>query len=387
MENVTIPSGLIDGDSMVGVEAPWQFGSVSTPSSLLNRYGNAPGTYANDTLKTYILTNGRDRIEGSQYNFFSWYETGSLVDVTGFVTNSAGYAYVNSVNDDYWNPFGPTVYSNRTSEVALVRLAEGVSYNGGDIYNGTGSFAKPGTSNEVIDAPWVAEANKDSTGVLAQLGLRVLVETGSESYIYKNASSPYWYWDDATDRESLTFYGGNQDVSTGSLWFNAFATRNAETAPETYTVSFSTYRITTSGAGALATMSVWLGNSGSGDPIEEFPIDTTSRISKTYNVVAPQNSDLYFEIKSATPGGNKYYALDSVVVQANKYAQIQDYQVGPLASIGQRNQKYDGCKLTAADWNEDSSDTIDRGPVVTIIEGPGVDLNVDPNTNGTFTFR
>jgi hypothetical protein len=384
MENVTVPTGLIDGESAVGIEAPWQFGSIVTPNSLLNRYGNAPGTYENDTLKSYILTNGRDRIEGSQYSFYSWYETSGLTSTNGLITNSAGYAYVNSVNDDYWNPFGPTVYGNRVSEVALIRSMDGVTYDGRDIYNGTGSFESDATTYSITQ-PWVQQANTDTYGVLAKLGLRVLIETGSQQYIYKNASNPYWQVVGNTSNDYIRMRTFGLGIQTGSLWLNAFATNKAEMAPDYYDVSFQSF---VDDPDVQATMSVWLGNSGSGNPITTIPITDTATVY-SYKVLSPQNSDLYIEVRATETGniGGRTVVFNNFVVQPYKYAQVQDYQVGPLSATGQRNQKYDGCKLTAADWNEDSSDTIDRGPVVTIIEGPGVDLNVDPNTNGTFTFR
>ena len=75
--------------------------------------------------------------------------------------------------------------------------------------------------------------------------------------------------------------------------------------------------------------------------------------------------------------------LDNLKVIPYIQTAIQDYQVGPLASIGQRNQKYDGCKLTATDVNVDSPDTIDGGPVIEVITGPGTNISVSPTNNQT----
>jgi hypothetical protein len=145
-------------------------------------------------------------------------------------------------------------------------------------------------------------------------------------------------------------------------------------------------------------MSVWYGDSGSSitpDRIENLPqaasgTSNTTVYAQRVLQSQVQNPDLYIEFRVNTNAGvNTSYGneLDDVVVKAYKYAEIQDYHVGPLASLGLRNQKYDGCKLVASDYNEDSPDTIDKGPVITIIEGPAVDLKVNPNTKGTYTFR
>ena len=52
-----------------------------------------------------------------------------------------------------------------------------------------------------------------------------------------------------------------------------------------------------------------------------------------------------------------------------------------------RNARYDGCKLTSADWNVDSTDTSDGGPVVTITVGGGNELTAIPNNRGNFQIR
>ena len=90
------------------------------------------------------------------------------------------------------------------------------------------------------------------------------------------------------------------------------------------------------------------------------------------------------DVQTNQPGSDDIGALieDLQITPYIKTA-VQDYQVGPLASIGQRNQKYDGCKLTAGDVNVDSPDTIDGGPVIEVITGPGSNIAVSPTNNQT----
>ena len=49
-------------------------------------------------------------------------------------------------------------------------------------------------------------------------------------------------------------------------------------------------------------------------------------------------------------------------------AEVQDYQMGRSAPLGILNQKYNGSKLTSLKYNVNSPDTVDKGPVITIIE-------------------
>jgi len=69
----------------------------------------------------------------------------------------------------------------------------------------------------------------------------------------------------------------------------------------------------------------------------------------------------------------------------NYRAQVQDFHLHD--SYGMRNARYDGCKMSSVDWNIDSPDTSDGGPVVTITLGGGTDLVANPTARGTFEVR
>jgi hypothetical protein len=77
--------------------------------------------------------------------------------------------------------------------------------------------------------------------------------------------------------------------------------------------------------------------------------------------------------------------LDLDIRGNRRPAQVQDYSVGPLASMGLKNARYDGCKLTATDYNVDSPDTVDKGPVVTLLITDSNELIVKPTKRGTFS--
>ena len=52
-----------------------------------------------------------------------------------------------------------------------------------------------------------------------------------------------------------------------------------------------------------------------------------------------------------------------------------------------RNARYDGCKMTSADFNVDSPDTIDKGPVVRVTVGGGKQLAVRPSVRGNLQIK
>ena len=68
-------------------------------------------------------------------------------------------------------------------------------------------------------------------------------------------------------------------------------------------------------------------------------------------------------------------------------APIQDFHVGEFASTGMKNARYDGCKLVSSDYNVDSSDTVDGGPVITITQTDSNELIVNPTKRGTFIVQ
>ena len=58
-----------------------------------------------------------------------------------------------------------------------------------------------------------------------------------------------------------------------------------------------------------------------------------------------------------------YYTSQSISTFEYREAEIQDFQ-----PIGADNHEFNGCKMTSPDFNIDSNDTIDGGPVAEIIE-------------------
>jgi hypothetical protein len=376
--DIPVHEGQVNGAYMVDVTAPWNVKSIFTRNSLLYKSGSIPGSYPNDTLKSYITSYGKDKVEGSQYSFYSWYSTGSGT-YTGIVSNSAGFAYVNSIGSDYSNPIGTQVYSSTPSEVLTGFVVEGVSYSGTDIYDGSGSFLR--AASFPLNTNYVDEAIRDTTNTVGKFGLRVQTESESLQQHYNVSHS--WLLSSA-DYLGYNVIAGT--FATGSAWIRAFAINQPrfQQKPNYYNVTFD---IKAQSNLVGTTASIWFGSSGSSTEPDVIVNARTTTTNVNQLVINPTNSDIYVEWRTTSASAQQISQIDNLVVRPYIFTQVQDYQVGPLASIGQRNQKYNGCKLVATDWNVDSSDTIDRGPVVTIVEGPGTDITVDPNSGGTFTFR
>ena len=79
--------------------------------------------------------------------------------------------------------------------------------------------------------------------------------------------------------------------------------------------------------------------------------------------------------------------ISKLVVQPLNYrAQVQDYHL--ITAQGMVNARYEGCKLTSTDYNVDSLDTVDGGPVITItLVGGTVLANAPAQQLGTFEIQ
>ena len=82
--------------------------------------------------------------------------------------------------------------------------------------------------------------------------------------------------------------------------------------------------------------------------------------------------------------GESLKIIDLKVEPLNYRAQVQDYHL--ISSRGMINARYEGCKMTSTDYNVDSPDTIDNGPVITVTTVNGNVLTTSP-TQGGGVFR
>jgi len=346
---VGTPEGTLNGTQMLSLSAKAnEYNNYQVPSQgtrLATMYsGSTPGSLINkkealeDDIYIYETSYGRDKHLGSQYNFYTWY--GPVEDPTayaylGLVSNSAGFIYAPAVSEDYSNPIGTQVYDSRASE--LLSPGDIVYKQGGDILRG-----------EAQGKGWT-ETNLAFSGSYEQIPIARL---GVRFFPAGTATNTYW----------LYLSAANALLSPGSAFSTITIPLPYEQAPD------AVYELS------------WQGSS----------LTSIQFGSSEYVYLAPSDGTIQSKagggVLTILAGGSK--SIQNLKLSIINYpGQFQDYHIGPNASIGQRNQKYNGCKLTSPDFNEDSPDTIDGGPVITITEGPAINLNVNPNQDGTYTFR
>lgn len=311
-----------------------------------------------DVVELNITSYGRDKIEGSQYEFFSWYRTGSIA-YSGITTNSAGLAYLNSVGDDYSDPIALDATRARASEVFSPTE---VPYNVYDFFNGTGSFN--------IDPALTTYTGSYFNTALGRFGFRF-----DSTFVAGNATTTRW----SRDGMGLRLNVSASTIVTSSLTVPVFY---YEDYPDTiYEISFLARN-----TASPQDPNLYLRFGSLSSSYSQIVTPPTS-LTPTFYQIFTKADGPYLTItadtsQSSSPTSVQYEIANLKVVPYIKTA-VQDYQVGPLASIGQRNQKYDGCKLTAGDVNVDSPDTIDGGPVIEVITGLGANISISPSTNVT----
>ncbi|CAB4143506.1 hypothetical protein UFOVP450_155 [uncultured Caudovirales phage] len=365
-----IPSGSV-GTNMVNISALQnEYNRIQVPaqgrrSARLNSTSSYEDVIFSkfsleDTVELNVTSYGRDKIEGSQYEFFSWYKTGSI-PYTGITTNVAGFAYLNSVGDDYSDPLALDATKSRPSEV--FNPTE-VPYNVYDFFNRTGSFDK-----DPADTTYTGSYFNTALG---KFGFRFTTQvTGS-------SSATRWFQNSQTSGP-LRFTTLANSTVTSSLTVPVFFFKDYPNAM--YEISFDVKYLAQPGAPTNPTFYFKFGSTSS-----SYTQDVTLTPTQTSYTIITKADGPYLAIMLNTSQSSTSAAtmdLDNLRVVPYIKTAVQDYQVGPLASIGQRNQKYDGCKLTAVDVNVDSPDTIDGGPVIEVITGPGANISVSPSNNQT----
>ena len=133
----------------------------------------------------------------------------------------------------------------------------------------------------------------------------------------------------------------------------------------------------------------YIRRSRASSPLHIHPLSYshTHRITTKYTYTTRADGPrLCFVVSMNETVASNYVMIKKVSARALNYrAQVQDFHLRD--SYGMRNARYDGCKLTATDYNVDSPDTIDGGPVIQITLGTGVELTNQPTTRGNFTIR
>lgn len=342
----------------------------------LNEYNDIQieeqGASANQLYETVdlgISSYGRDtRVSGMQYRFPTWALTGS---------DSGSMGIIDSIPADYYEPIQPNITGSRVSNhfntINYPYSGDNLMYSSASLrssstYVYTGSATLFGDLYEVT----IADSNAP---YFADYGFRFF------QYPTPSVYNTDWFIGPAGLVASYT---------TGiTLGTSSFIVPILESGSD-YTVSLSAY---TSGSGyngpQQAYCKIRLGGTGSSSPVSNLlAIDNGLG---TGSMVVSGTADgpyLYVETYQSATGIAAYgevHLVDLDIRASRRSAQVQDFTVGPLASLGLKNARYDGCKLTATDYNVDSPDTVDKGPVITLLITDSNELIVKPSKRGTFS--
>lgn len=332
---------------------------------------------AEDTIYLQESGYGRDLAGlGSQYTFFTYATSGSGP------TRSEPYL-ISSSRYDYSDPIGAVVLDNRRSEISN---DASVPYDQ-DIFGGKafeGWFSQTGTSSYVN---WLtSSAGIASDPWTSRYGLRIFNVSNSAAGLAPRlvmfTSSIYLHG-------GLGWFKGGTDGQTSESYFSidAFFYKESQTWTKDllYQVDITALF---SAAGSDSRVGLFFGSADSQFRVElagQIPQQTVNYQTQTF-ISKASGTGLFVSasLESATIS-NLLYIPNLKVRCLNYRAQVQDYHLHN--SFGMVNARYNGCKMTSADWNIDSPDTIDGGPVVTITLGGGTDLLTRPTARGTFEVR
>jgi hypothetical protein len=351
--------------------------SLSGNINEYNNIGIANQPSAEDSLMTDIdlgiTSYGRDaRVKGSQYAFMTYATSGS--------GTSASLPYlVTSSRYDYHEALPPAIQSSRRSEISnLTNNVYDRDIYGSKAFTDTSSYGSTAPSKTTYSSSAALYTNRWTQ----DFGLRLasLDVDGGSVNIYN--SSDYWY---ITGSTGLSFSKRNiTPTITASAQIPAFFYNNTIPQSEDYLYKIN---ITTAHTEATLTASLELhyGNLDNGLTTSSIYLSTTET---NYTFIVSANGPwlgLRFYSSGLALTANTLYVKSLSVECLNYRAEVQDFHLKD--SYGMRNARYDGCKMTSADYNIDSPDTSDGGPVITVTVGGGKQLSQNITPAGNFQIN
>lgn len=328
------------------------------------------------------------RNNGSKYIYTTYFYTGSSA---GSLTAVTGGRY------DTWFPVQPAIMNSRFSQESSV---------GNPLYD-TDIFAHKAFSQfytASTEDQFTTAAVLQRNDWTKRFGLNI-----SQSIFGTTSNNPLqtaYHWSIAgPDKTSasvgtgtgdgpyngLNWFveGGGGSPATGSVLLNAFFSEREgrdNTEDFRYRVS-GVVRFNNGGSGTSATASLYFGGFSSAFTQEISSTSTAYHEIPFEYITRADGYDLGIKIAASEDGDDRFVAIDNVVVQPLNYgAEMQDFHL--RAATGMMNARYNGCKLTSTDYNVDSNDTVDKGPVITVTVGGGKVLAAKPaSQKGTFEIR
>jgi len=329
--------------------------------------------------KTRTTAYGRDLIaDGSQYVFTSYYQSGSGEGLTWTPYTSSRY--------DYHEPYSPVIMDNTPSSVANV---SGDIYDidiyGGKAFSNHTVYSSTATTSTITRI--TSSAAWDENAWLSSYGLQVR-SLYSASFaidpVTGSAAIGYWSLYGSTALYpglAFQFNTGTGVPVTGSVRIPAFFYKSDDAASKNllYEITISTDESNTT----PNTLELHFGDLDCGLTGSISPTTTQTDIVFTTTALGPWLGLRVYGV--GIPAANVVFIPKLKVRCLNYRADVQDFHLRD--SYGMRNARYDGCKMSSTDWNINSPDTTDGGPVVQITVGGGKQLGVKPNVKGTFEIK
>lgn len=338
--------------------------SLSGSANEYNGIGIADLPSLNDSLtgdiNTGVTSYGRNvRVDGSQYVFMTYATSGSGP------TRSEPY-WITSSRYDYHEAQGPVIldghrssFSNRSEDAFDINLYGKKAFRSGSLIN----FY---SASNIQDSDWTLH-----------YGLVFNTTTVNGNIVDTYNDTQYWSLSSGSGLQFRIM--GAQGLVNAQAKVPAFFYKQDD--PSTHNLLYRIkYNISSSVDNVgdpFPSMSLRAGDYTAGLVAVITGSSTATRIVKA---TGPY---LTFECSASLfISGAASRILDLEVECLNYRSQTQDFHLND--SYGMRNARYDGCKMTSPDWNVDSDDTIDKGPVVQITLGGGAELITSPSPRGTF---
>ena len=371
-----------------------EFAETTTPIDLT---GEPSGTFFQmvDGTAVDLGINGaghNSRYEGSKYIYMTYLSSGSDPRTLTKVTAS---------RYDSWEAINPTIETSRYSE----RSTPGDDKYYNDIwYNKALEKLYPvkylGILTGSASTLLTSSAAVDENVWITNFGLRLATShTGSTAFASPLNTSTYWQLRGSVKGTDASAANGPYNGlnwrstvagrNTGSILLNSFFSEREDASTKDYR-----YRVTgdfaSSNAAGRVELHLQYGKEGSAYS-DSIVITNTSAVAGNHRsfdfITQADGPNLVITIRAFRSSAAGYSAIRNLKVQPlNYFESIQDYHLWDAK--GMVNARYEGCKLTSTDYNVDSIDTVDGGPVITITEGGGKQLVAKPGKQlGTFEVQ
>ena len=355
--------------------------SVSGNANEFNNMGVSNQPSAADSLMSDIdlgiTSYGRDaRVQGSQYTFMTYATSGS--------GSTASLPYlITSSRYDYSEALPPAIQTSRRSEISnYANSIYDVNIFNSKAFRDTASYGPTAPSKTVYSSSAALYTNRWTQ----DFGLRIDPSYDDNAFLFVDFSSNY-YWS-LSGSYGLQF---GQPTATanyvaGYAKLPAFFYKKEDTYTHDYIYKIivnysSSYNISDS----PPTLNIYCGDTltNLGASVTPTLPTTSGTMTFTTKAVGPW---LALQVETQNDIAPLSFSILSLSVECLNYrAEVQDFHLKD--SYGMRNARYDGCKMTSADYNIDSPDTSDGGPVITVTVGGGKQLSQNVTTAGNFQIN